>query len=141
MPAQQGDTVRVHYTGTLDDGTVFDSSEGRDPIEFTVGSGQVIPGFDDGVQEMEVGQKKTITIDPENAYGPVREDLIQEIGKEQFPEDAALQPGAQFQAQTPDGQPFLLTVTAVAEESVTVDGNHPLAGKALTFELELAEIV
>jgi len=141
MPAKSGDTVRVHYTGKLDDGTVFDSSDGRDPIEFTIGSGQVIPGFDSGVTDMEVGDKKSITIGPEDAYGPVRDDLIQQLGKEQFPEGADLQPGVQFQAQTQDGQPFVLTVTEVQDETVTVDGNHPLAGKALNFELELAEIV
>ncbi len=141
MPAQQGNTVRIHYTGTLDDGDVFDSSRERDPLEFTLGSGQVIAGFDAGVLGMEPGDTKTISIPPEEAYGESHPDLIDEVGRDRFPEGLDIKPGMQFQATRQDGQNAAIMVTAVSEDSVTIDANHPLAGETLIFELELVEIV
>lgn len=138
--AKSGDTVKIHYTGTLDDGSQFDSSAGRDPLEFTVGGGQVIPGFDEAVEGMTVGDKKTVNIQPENAYGPRQEQMIQEVPKSALPPDLTPEVGMGLQAQGPDGKAMQLTVTEVAEESITVDGNHPLAGKALNFDIELVQI-
>jgi peptidylprolyl isomerase len=136
-----GDTVRIHYTGTLDDGTQFDSSAGRDPLEFAVGSGQVIPGFDKAVDGMAVGESKSVKIDPEDAYGERHEQLVQEVPKSSLPEDIDPEVGMRLQASTPNGQVMQLVVTEVREEAITVDGNHPLAGKALNFDIELVEIV
>ena len=141
MTAKQGDTVQIHYTGKLDDGTVFDTSEGREPIEFTIGQGQVIPGFEEGVTDMAEGEEKSISIEPENAYGPKRDDLIQDVPRTQFPEDAKVEEGAQFQARTQSGQTINLTVVDVKDGMVTVDGNHPLAGQTLNFDLKLEKIV
>lgn len=138
--AKAGDTVKIHYTGTLDDGTEFDSSSGRDPLEFTVGGGQVIPGFDQAVEGMAIGDKKSINIQPEDAYGPRHDQMIQEVPKSALPPDLSPEVGMGLQAQGPDGQPVQLTVTEVADESITVDGNHPLAGKALNFDIELMQI-
>ena len=139
--AKAGDTVRIHYTGTLDDGTQFDSSAGRDPLEFAVGSGQVIPGFDKAVDGMAVGESKSVKIDPEDAYGERHEQLVQEVPKSSLPEDIDPEVGMRLQASTPNGQVMQLVVTDVREEAITVDGNHPLAGKALNFDIELVEIV
>jgi FKBP-type peptidyl-prolyl cis-trans isomerase 2 len=141
MPPQQGEKVRVHYTGTLDSGEVFDSSRDRDPLEFTVGGGQIIPGFENAVKEMEVGETRTVTLPPEDAYGPADPNLIQDVDRSLFPEDAEITPGQQFQAQQPDGNTVLLRVVEATDESVKVDANHPLAGQSLTFELELTEVV
>jgi FKBP-type peptidyl-prolyl cis-trans isomerase 2 len=138
--AKSGDTVRIHYTGSLDDGHVFDSSEGREPLEFTLGSRQVIAGFDSGVEGMTVGEKKTIAIEPEDAYGNHNPDMVQVVQKTQFPPEANIQVGTQFQAST-DGGPVVVTVVAVDDDSVTIDANHALAGKRLNFALELVEIV
>lgn len=138
--AKAGDTVKIHYTGTLDDGTQFDSSAGREPLEFTVGTGQVIPGFDQAVEGMAVGETKRVNIEPENAYGPRHEQMIQEVPKSALPPDLQPEVGMGLQAQGPDGKNLQLTVTEVAEESITVDGNHPLAGKALNFDIELVHI-
>lgn len=137
---QPGQTVKVHYTGTLEDGTQFDSSTGRDPLEFTLGEGQVIPGFEQALAEMTVGETKTVQIPAEQAYGEHQPELVQEVDRAQIPPDIELAIGVQLQAQGPDGQVFRLVVSELAESSVTLDGNHPLAGKALTFELELVEI-
>jgi peptidylprolyl isomerase len=139
--AQDGDTVRIHYTGTLDDGTQFDSSTGRDPIEFTLGSRSVIQGFETGVKGMQVGEQKTIHITAEEAYGQRNEALIEEIPRQNFPQDMELQVGMHLQAQSPNGERFNVVVTALSEETATLDGNHPLAGEALNFDLELVEIV
>lgn len=139
--AKSGDTVRIHYTGTLDDGSVFDSSRQRDPLEFTLGAGQVIPGFDAAVTGMNVGDTKTTTIPPENAYGPHNPEGLQPFPKDKFPEDMEIAPGTRLQLQTPEGQPMMVTVAEVNEEEVILDANHPLAGKDLTFEVELVEIV
>ena len=139
--AKSGDTVRIHYTGTLSDGTEFDSSRGRDPLEFALGGGHVIPGFDDAVQGMAVGESKSVSIQPEDAYGEKHEQLIQDVPKDALPQDMAPEVGMRLQSQAPDGQVMQLVVTAVAEESITVDGNHPLAGHMLKFDIELVEIV
>jgi len=139
--AKSGDTVRIHYTGTLDDGTRFDSSDGRDPLEFALGGGQVIPGFDSAVDGMAVGENKSVTIPPDQAYGERHEQLVQEIPKTALPEEMEPAVGMQLQSQSPDGQVMNLFVTEVADETITVDANHPLAGQALTFAIELVEIV
>lgn len=139
--AAAGDTVRIHYTGTLTDGTQFDSSSGRDPLEFELGSGQVIPGFDNAVDGMNVGDSKTVAIPPEEAYGVRHEQLVQEVPKSALPEELSPEVGMQLQSQSPDGQVMLLLVTEVADDTLTVDGNHPLAGQTLNFDIELVEIV
>jgi peptidylprolyl isomerase len=138
---QVGDTVRIHYTGTLDDGTQFDSSAGREPIEFTLGEQSVIAGFETGVKGMQVGEQKTIHIPAEEAYGQRNEALVEEIPRQHFPQDMELQVGMQLQAQSPNGEHFNVVVTALSETTATLDGNHPLAGEALNFDLELVEIV
>jgi len=138
--AKSGDTVRIHYTGTLKDGSVFDSSEGRDPLEFQLGSGQVIPGFDEGVSGMEVGEKKTVEIPCDQAYGPIHPEAMQDVPRAEIPDDIPLDLGTQLQMQAPNGQTMMVTVANVTDEKVTLDANHPLAGKDLTFALELVEI-
>lgn len=137
--AQTGDTVSVHYTGKLDDGTVFDSSLDREPIEFTLGSQQVIKGFDEAVSGMQPGQQQTVTIPPEEAYGERRDELIFSVPKEQFPNDIRPEEGQQLQ-MTQGEEVAVVTVAEVGDEEVKLDANHPLAGKELIFELELVEI-
>ncbi|KAA3627806.1 MAG: peptidylprolyl isomerase [Proteobacteria bacterium] len=137
--AAAGDSVRVHYTGRLNDGTVFDSSEGRDPLDFTLGSGQVIPGFDEAVTGMTVGESVTITIEPENAYGERREEMVQQVPRSDIPDDIDLAVGMQLQASGPQGD-IVVTVIEMSDETIKLDANHPLAGKALTFDLQLVEI-
>jgi peptidylprolyl isomerase len=139
--AKAGDTVRVHYTGKLDDDSKFDSSVGREPLEFALGRGQVIPGLDKAVEGMAVGENKSVRIEAEEAYGPRQDQLIQEVPKSELPDDMQPAVGMPLQARGPEGQVVKLVVTAVAEESITVDANHPLAGKALNFDIELVEIV
>jgi peptidylprolyl isomerase len=137
--AADGSTVKVHYTGTLDDGTVFDSSKEREPLEFILGEGKVIPGFEAAVKGMEVGQSKTITIPAEEAYGLHRDDLLVPIERKHLPEGLEPEVGQRLQMQKANGQMSIVTVIEVAEKSITIDANHPLAGKDLTFELELVE--
>ncbi len=137
---KSGDTVRIHYTGSLTDGTVFDSSEGRDPLEFAVGSGQVIKGMDAGLEGMTVGEKKTLNIPCQEAYGPINPAARQSIPREGIPADIPLEIGTQLQMQSPDGQVLPVTVVEVEEETVTLDANHFLAGKDLVFEVELVSI-
>lgn len=137
---KQGDSVKIHYTGRLDDGTVFDSSRERDPLEFTVGAGMVIPGFDEAVVGMEVGDEKTAEIPSDEAYGPHREDLLLSVSPERFPDDLDPEVGQQLQMQTGDGQTFVASVAEVGDEAVVLDANHPLAGKDLTFDIELVSI-
>lgn len=139
--AKSGDTVRIHYTGTLEDGTQFDSSDGRDPLEFALGGGQVIPGFDSAVDGMAVGDSKSVTIPPDEAYGQRHEQLVQQVPKTTLPEDMEPSVGMQLQSQGPEGQVMNLVVTEVEDDAITVDANHPLAGQALTFAIELVEIV
>jgi len=138
--ARSGDTVRVHYTGRLDDGTVFDSSREREPLEFTVGSGQVITGFDRAVEGMEVGEGREARIEADDAYGARRDDLVLDLPREQVPEDMEIVPGMRLELRQPDGQAVPVTVAEVGEQSVTLDANHPLAGEPLIFELELVAI-
>ncbi len=135
-----GDTVAIHYTGTLDDGTTFDSSQGRDPLEFVVGSGQVIAGLDEVLPGMVVGDKKTVEIACDQAYGPVNPDMRQDVPREGIPEDIPLDPGTRLQMQASDGRAIPVTVVAADEATVTLDANHPLAGKDLTFAIELMRL-
>lgn len=139
--AKAGDTVRVHYTGKLDDGTQFDSSAGRDPFEFALGGDKVIQGFNKAVEGMIVGENKTVTIQPEDAYGPRHDQLVRDVPMSQLPGDMQPAVGMQLRGETRDGQHMLFTVTAVTDTSITVDGNHPLAGRALKYDIELVEIV
>ena len=138
--AKQGDTVKIHYKGTLDDGTEFDSSEGREPLEFELGSGQVIPGFDNAVDGMTVGDSKNVRIESGDAYGERHDQLIQEVPRTALPPEMEPEVGMALQSQAPDGQVMNLVVTAVTEATITVDANHPLAGQALTFQIELVAI-
>jgi peptidylprolyl isomerase len=141
MQVKKGDVVRVHYTGTLLDGTQFDSSVGRNPLEFTVGAGQMIAGFDAGVLGMTVGEKKTLQIDPENAYGPSNPEAIIEFPKENVPAEMQLEAGMQLNLQNQYGQPVPVVVLEVKDDVIIMDANHSLAGKDLIFEVELVEIV
>jgi peptidylprolyl isomerase len=138
--AKTGDTVRIHYTGTLDDGTQFDSSSGGDPLEFKLGSGQVIRGFDQAVQGMTIGEEKSVKLSPDDAYGPRRESMVQDVLRTALPEDLKPTEGMALQAKVRDGNTVRLTVTEVRDDSITVDGNHPLAGKDLNFDIELVDI-
>lgn len=138
--AQQGDTVKIHYTGTLEDGTVFDSSEGRDPLEFTLGSGQVIPGFDEGVSGMRLGESKSVLIPAEKAYGERNEELIMSVPTSQVPPDLKPEVGQKLQMGGPEGQLMVVEVVEVTDDYVQLDANPPLAGKALNFDIELVAI-
>ncbi|SHL88649.1 peptidylprolyl isomerase [Roseovarius litoreus] len=137
---KEGDTVRIHYTGTLTDGATFDSSEGRDPLEFTVGSGQIIPGLDQALPGMAVGDKKTVEVPADQAYGQPDPNARQAVPRADIPADIPLDLGTQLQVQTPQGQVMPVTVIEVTEDQVTLDANHPLAGKDLTFAIELVAI-
>lgn len=136
---EDGSTVKVHYTGKFDDGTVFDASKEREPLEFTLGEGKVIPGFEAAVKSMEAGQSKTITIPAEEAYGQHRSDLLVPVEREHLPKGLEPEVGQRLQMQKANGQMSIVTITEVAEKAITIDANHPLAGKNLTFELELVE--
>lgn len=137
---KSGDKVRLHYTGTLTDGTEFDSSAGRDPLEFTVGSGQIIPGLDQAIPGMEVGDKKVVAVPADEAYGQPHENARQDIPRSEIPDDIPLEVGIQLQMQAPDGQAIPVRVVAVTDDTVTLDANHPLAGQDLTFAIELVSI-
>lgn len=141
VQAKSGDTVKVHYTGKLaDDGTVFDSSEGRDPLEFAIGEGQIIPGFEQAVIGMAEGESKTVEIPSEEAYGPHRPEMVLEVDREQIPEDIEVKTGQQLQVQHPSGQQIPVVVTGIADTKVTLDANHPLAGQTLKFDIELVKV-
>jgi FKBP-type peptidyl-prolyl cis-trans isomerase 2 len=139
--AKKGDKVKVHYHGKLTNGETFDTSSGRDPLEFEIGSGSVIKGFDDGVRGMEVGQKKTINIPVEEAYGSRSDDMLIEFPKERFPKDMQIEEGMQLMMSNGTGQNMPVIVTEIKENSVILDANHPLAGEDLIFDIELVEIV
>ena len=138
--AKTGDTVKVHYTGKLNSGDVFDSSVDADPLQFTIGGKQMIPAFEEAMVDMEVGEKKTIDIPADGAYGPRHDGMIQTLERSMLPAEIELKVGLQLTAQDPNGQPFVVTVTKFDDENVTLDGNHPLAGEDLTFDVELVEI-
>ena len=135
-----GDTVRIHYTGTLSDGATFDSSQGRDPLEFVVGSGQIIAGLDAAIPGMAVGEKKLVEVPADQAYGHSDPNALQAVPRAEIPDDIPLDLGTQLQVQTPQGQVMPVTVVEVTETEVTLDANHPLAGRDLTFAIELVEI-
>lgn len=139
--AKKGDRVRVHYTGKLTDGTQFDSSAGRDPLEFILGSGMVIAGFDDAITGMELGGKTTVTIPAEKAYGPRHEEMIVKVSRTELPADLQFSVGQRFALPQPDGRQAMLKVADINDAEVTFDGNHELAGKDLVFDIELVEIV
>lgn len=136
-----GDTVRIHYTGTLADGSVFDSSRDREPLEFTVGAGHIIPGLDAALPGMTVGEEKTVMVPSDQAYGPRDPEGLRPVPRNQIPPQIPLEPGTALQLQLPDGRNLPVTVAEVTEESVVLDANHPLAGKDLTFDIEMMEIV
>ncbi len=138
--AKDGSKVKVNYTGKLDDGTIFDTSEGKAPLEFTLGSKQVIPGFEAGVTGMKVGEKKTINIPADQAYGPHQKEMVIKAERKQLPPDLKPEVGQQLQMNHQNGQTFVVKVTAIDDTAITLDGNHPLAGKNLTFDIELLEI-
>ncbi|WP_076792129.1 peptidylprolyl isomerase [Chlorobium sp. KB01] len=139
--AKEGDIVKVHYTGTLDDGTMFDTSADREPLEFTIGGGQVIRGFDIAVMDMAPGEIRVSVIAPEDAYGVHSRELVTDVDRERFPADMELEIGQQLQVGLTDGQQAIVMVVDLSDTSVTLDANHPLAGQTLTFEIELVEIV
>jgi peptidylprolyl isomerase len=138
--AKAGDIVKVHYTGRLDDGSVFDSSQGRDPLRFEVGTGQVIAGFDEAVSGMSEGETKSVRIPSAEAYGERRDELMLEVERSAFPAEIDPEVGQRLQMSQGAGQTAVVTVAEVTDERVRLDANHPLAGEALTFELELVEI-
>jgi len=137
---KSGDTVRIHYKGTLADGTVFDSSEGREPLEFTVGSGQIIPGLDKALPGMKAGEKKTVVAVADEAYGQPDPNARQAVPRDQIPADIPLEVGLMLEMRTPQGQSVPVTVAELTDDTVTLDANHRLAGHDLTFEIELVEI-
>lgn len=138
---KHGDTVKVHYTGKLEDGTVFDTSTKRDPLQFTIGSGQVITGFEQAVVGMNPGESKTTEVPADKAYGPHRKDKLIELDRDKLPENVKLKVGQQYQIPQKDGRKTVVTMTDVSESSITLDANHPLAGKDLTFHIQLIEIL
>jgi len=138
--AKKGDTVKVHYTGKLENGEVFDSSAGQEPIEFTIGEGNILRGVELAVVGMTPGDTKTATIEPDDAYGEYQPSLVQDIEKARFPDDIKVDLGQQLQISRPSGPPLIVTVVGVTDTHVTLDANHPLAGKNLTFDIELVEI-
>jgi FKBP-type peptidyl-prolyl cis-trans isomerase 2 len=138
--AKPGDKVKVHYRGSLEDGTVFDTSHGRQPLEFTIGEGQVIPGFEEAVVGMEPGDSKSVTVEPPEGYGERRRELVVDVERDRFPAEMEVEVGKQVQVQEKDGSPRVATIARVDDDSVTLDVNHPLAGKDLTFDIELVEI-
>lgn len=138
--AKNGDTVHIHYTGTLEDGTVFDRSQGRDPLAFEVGSGMVIPGLDVAIPGMAVGDKKIVDIPCDQAYGPAHPEARQAVPRDQFPDNIPLEIGVQLQMQTPDGRAMAVTIAEVTEAEITLDANHALAGKDLTFDIEIMSL-
>ncbi|THB79959.1 MAG: peptidylprolyl isomerase [Desulfobacteraceae bacterium] len=136
---QSGDTISVHYTGKLESGEIFDSSEGREPLKFTVGSGMLIKGFDQAVVGMKPGDSKSVTIEPEEGYGERNDEMYVEIPKHAIPEDLPLSVGIQVQLRSPEGHPMAATVAEIGEENVKMDLNHALAGKTLEFEIAIVE--
>jgi len=141
VQAKTGDIVKVHYTGRLQDGTVFDTSTGSEPLEFTLGQGQIIPGFEQAIIGMQVGESKTVTIPVDQAYGPYYDDMVLEVERDELPEDLEPEVGMQLQMNQGDGGIMIVTITEVSETTIKIDANHPLTGQDLTFDIELVEIV
>lgn len=139
--AKNGDTVRIHYSGRFADGTEFDSSWGNDPLEFKIGSGAIIPGFEEAVIGMTVGSKQTVVIPADEAYGPHEPGRVQEVERSMIPDDIEVEVGSRLKAVAPGGQALAVTVVDINDATVTLDANHPLAGRDLTFDIELVEIV
>ena len=137
---KKGDTVKVHYTGTLKNGEIFDSSQNKEPLEFTMGQGQLIPGFERAVENLNVGESTTVNIPSEEAYGEMRDDLIISIPKNQLPADITPELGMQLQVNQENGQPVPVRIVEITDENLTLDANHPLAGEDLTFEIKLIEV-
>ncbi len=137
---KKGDTVRIHYTGTLSDGSVFDSSKDRDPLEFTYGEGQIIPGLELGMEGMSVGDTRVVEVPAEQAYGPVLPEARRAVPREDLPEEVPMELGTQVHAHNEEGQVMTLTIFEVTETHVVLDANHPLAGKDLSFDVELISI-
>ena len=137
---KENDRVKVHYTGKLANGEVFDSSLEREPMEFQVGQGQLIPGFEKGIIDMKVNEKKTLVIPSEEAYGEARKELIQEVPNDKLPPEIKPEVGMGLVSTTPEGQEIQLVVKEVKDNAIVVDGNHPLAGQELTFEIEVIDI-
>ncbi len=138
--AETGNTVKMHYTGSLEDGTVFDSSQGRDPLEFQLGAGQIIPGLEAVVLGMSEGEETKVTIPADAAYGAREDERVQPVPRDQFPDNIPVAVGTQLQVQTPDGQTLPVVIADVSEETVTLDANHPLAGQDLTFAVEIVTV-
>jgi peptidylprolyl isomerase len=141
LQAKQGDTVKVHYTGRLSDGMVFDTSLDREPLQFTMGQDQIIPGFEQAVVGMSPGESKTVEIPADQAYGPYDEEMILVVDRNQIPEHVKPEVDDELKIRRPDGETFVVTVTAISESSMTLDANHSLAGKDLIFDIQLIEIV
>lgn len=138
--AKPGDTMHFHYKGTLDDGTVFDSSEGREPLSFELGAGQIIPGLEAGMADMEVGETRTVRVEAADAYGEHDPGQVQAMPLANVPDHIPKEPGTPLQVQTQDGQAVTVVIADVTEEELILDANHPLAGQALTFDVELVAI-
>lgn len=138
--AEDGDTVQVHYTGTLDDGTVFDSSRDREPLEFELGARQVIPGFEDAVRGLEVGDSVEVQLSPDQAYGERNEELLVDVAKSDLPDGLEPEVGQTLEVRTDDDEPMAAWVSEIGDDSITVDLNHPLAGRELNFEVELVDV-
>ncbi len=138
--AKQGDEVQVHYTGKLEDGTVFDTSEDGEPLNFTIGENRVIPGFEEAVTGMEPGDSITAEVEPEQAYGEHREDMVMEMERDQIPDEVDPEVGQQLQLRLENGQTVPVLITALGEDTVTIDANHPLAGRKLIFDIELLDV-
>jgi peptidylprolyl isomerase len=136
-----GDTVRIHYTGTLETGETFDTSSGRDPLEFVVGSGQIIPGLDKALPGMAIGESKTVAVPCAEAYGETNPEARQDVPRASIPAEIPVDPGTQLQMQTQTGQVIPVAVVEVTDEVVVLDANHPLAGKDLTFQIELVDVI
>ena len=138
--ASAGNTVSFHYTGTLDDGSTFDSSAGRDPLQFEMGASQIIPGLEKEIEGMAVGDRKKIRVASDEAYGPHRPEAVQTVDRAQIPPEIELAPGIELQATAPNGQPIRLKVVDIGEAEVKLDANHPLAGQDLVFDVEIVAI-
>jgi FKBP-type peptidyl-prolyl cis-trans isomerase 2 len=138
--AKEGDRVKINFIGKLEDGSVFANTADSEPLEFKLGEGKIIPGIENAVEGMNVGESKTVNVNPEQAYGRRRDELIEEVSRDQFPQNVEPHVGQRFEVPQQAGQPMVVRVIGVSEQTITLDGNHPLAGRDLTFEVELLEI-